>query len=310
MRYLIVGYGNIGHRRARLLGDRCVGTVDPVAPDAVYRTLDQVPAARYDAVVLATPNEDKLTYLERLLADGKPVLVEKPLLFRSRDEAQALLAASRGGAIWYTSYNLRFEPLVGRLRRLLRDGAVGEADRVRMRYGNGTVRDWRGTWRESGAGVLDDLGCHLLDLCSFVLERDADRYVLLDARQVESDTFDYALFCSADRRVLLEVGSVFWKNAFEIEIFGSKGSLHLEGLGKWQGSTLSHRRRVLPSGAPAETHERTPVGDVTWEVDRAVFEARVAAGTTSIENDWRISKAIRSLREQAPAVRDGLGVRP
>ncbi len=29
MRYLLVGYGNIGAKRKALLGDRCVATVDP-----------------------------------------------------------------------------------------------------------------------------------------------------------------------------------------------------------------------------------------------------------------------------------------
>lgn len=300
VRYLVVGYGNIGHRRARLLGDRCVGTVDPVALDTVYRTVEQVPAARYDAVVLATPNQDKLGYLRHFLEIGKPVLVEKPLLFRSRAEADALRQLARGIAIWYTSYNHRFEPLVGRLRRLLDDGAVGGIDRVRMRYGNGTVRHWRSTWRESGAGVLEDLGCHLLDLCGFILGRDADHYELLDLRRVESETFDYALFRSADRRVLLEVGSVFWKNTFEIEVYGSKGSLHLEGLNKWDGSCLVHRRRVLPSGAPVETRESTASGDATWEIDLAVFESNVRLGQSSLENDCRIADAIRDLIAQAP----------
>lgn len=302
MRYLVVGYGNIGHRRARLLGDRCVGTVDPVALDAVYRTVDQVPAARYDAVVLGTPNRDKLGYLHHFLALGKPVLVEKPLLFRSRAEAEALERRARGHAVWYTSYNHRFEPLVGRLRRLLRDGAIGELDRVRMRYGNGTVRHWRATWREAGAGVLEDLGCHLIDLCGFVLGRAAERYELLDLRRVESETFDYALFRSADRRVVLEVGSVFWKNTFAIEVYGSTGSLHLEGLNKWGGALLAHHRRVLPSGAPVEAREHTTGGDTTWETDLAVFESAVGHGQSSLENDCRIADAIQHLVAQEPAL--------
>jgi scyllo-inositol 2-dehydrogenase (NADP+) len=260
---------------------------------------DIAPAA-YDAVILATPNAAKLDYIGRFLAEGKPVLVEKPLLFGSRAQAEALARSARGGAVWYTSYNHRFEPLIVRRKQLLEAGAVGKLDRVRMLYGNGTVREWLGTWREGGSGVLEDLGCHLLDLCGYLLGHERERYVLWDLRSVESGTFDYGLVASADHRVILEVGNVFWKNTFRVEVFGSAGSLHLDGLGKWGGATLVRRTRVLPSGVPGETREDQPAGDLTWESDLAEFERRARAGEGSLENDWRIAEALAALVAQAP----------
>lgn len=300
MRYLVVGFGNVGQRRARLLGPRCAATVDPVAPGATARAVGDIAPAAYDAVILATPNAAKLDYIGRFLAEGKPVLVEKPLLFGSRAQAEALARGARGGAVWYTSYNHRFEPLIVRLKQLLEAGAVGTLDRVRMLYGNGTVREWLGTWREAGGGVLEDLGCHLLDLCGYLLGHERERYVLWDLRSVESGTFDYGLVASADRRVILEVGNVFWKNTFRVEVFGSAGSLHLDGLAKWGGATLVRRTRVLPSGVPGETREDQAAGDPTWEADLAEFERRAAAGESSLENDWRIAEALGALLAQAP----------
>ena len=300
MRYLVVGYGNIGQRRARLLGERCVATVDPRVPGATHRAIDDVPPRSYEAAILATPNDAKLPYLRHFLSLGKSVLVEKPLLLPSRDEAEALQRHAAPGTTWYTSYNHRFEPLVERLRIRLRDGAVGPVDRVRMVYGNGTVRNWRGTWRESGLGVLEDLGCHLLDLAGWLLADEPAAWELWDLRPVESRTYDYGLFATADRRVVLEVGTVFWKNAFRIDVYGSAGSLHLDGLGKWGGATLTHRARVYPSGAPRESREESGAVDATWEADLAEFERRVASGVSSLENDWRISEAISSLARQAP----------
>jgi predicted dehydrogenase len=305
VRYLVVGLGNIGRRRARLLGARCVATVDPAVPDAGHRSVDDVRASSYDAVVLAVPNAVKLDYLRRFLPAGKAVLVEKPLLFGSRAEALALRRSARDGAVWYTSYNHRFEPLIVRLRQRLGDSVIGKLDRVRMLYGNGTVRDWVGGWRESGGGVLEDLGCHLLDLCGYLLGREQEAYRLWELRSVESATWDHALFASADRRVVCEVGNVFWKNCFQIDVFGSAGSLHLDGLGKWGASTLVERRRVLPSGPPPEVTDSAPAGDVTWEADLAEFERRVGAGECSLDNDWRISAALTGLLAQA----SGLGGR-
>ncbi len=302
MNYLVVGYGNIGRRRAALLAGRCVATVDPVASDASVRSVDDVAAGRYDAVVLATPNDVKPQYLRRFLAAGKSVLVEKPLLVEDRAEIQALTAGARDGAIWYTSYNCRFEPLLVRLKQRLDEGAVGTVDRIRMVYGNGTVRHWVGTWREAGpGGVIEDLGCHLLDLCAWLRGTAGAGYVLWDARRVESATWDYALFGSSDRRVVMEVGTVFWKNTFAVEVHGEAGSLHLVGLGKWGPVTLTHHARAWPSGVPRTTQESVPAGDGTWAADLAEFERRVAHGVSSAENDAHVAEALAALLAQAAA---------
>jgi len=66
----VVGFGNLGRRRAALLGPRCVATVDPQAPGADHRTVDAVVADRYDAVILAVPNRDKPDYVRRFLRSG------------------------------------------------------------------------------------------------------------------------------------------------------------------------------------------------------------------------------------------------
>src|SRR5436309_1514830 len=113
MRYLVVGLGSLGRRRRDLLGERCVATVDPVNPAADRKTLDAVPDNSYDAAVLSVPNTAKIELLERLLSKGKPVLVDKPLLFSDDAEAQRLKdLAEANRAVWYTSYNHRFEPLI------------------------------------------------------------------------------------------------------------------------------------------------------------------------------------------------------
>lgn len=307
LRYLVVGYGNLGRRRAAILGERCAASVDPVASDATACDVDAVAADRYDAVVLAVPNAVKRGYVRRFLSAGKSVLVEKPMPLATPAEARELELAARDGAVWYTAYNHRFEPLVARLKRHLDEGTIGKLDRARLLYGNGTVRDWLGTWREGGAGVLEDLGCHLLDLCGWLLGYHDARWTLWDARAVESTTYDHAVFSSADRRIVVECGTVFWRNRFEIDVYGSSGSLHLAGLNKWGGAGLVHHRRVLPSGAPVETREATSGEDASWRLDLEEFERRVAAGVGSGDTDGRIGAALASLAAQAGRLRAGQG---
>ena len=134
-----MGLGNIGGKRRAVLGDRCVATVDPFNPAADFRQPDQCPDERYDAAILAVPNDVKVRLMEYFLTRGKHVLVEKPLILDAATGEQLGRLARASGAIWYTSYNFRFEPNVVALKRHLDAGTIGRLYRVRMFYGNGSA---------------------------------------------------------------------------------------------------------------------------------------------------------------------------
>src|SRR5205807_8968424 len=99
------------------------------------------------------------------LGNGKHVLVEKPLWAGDEDSIARLEAVARSqGVICYVAYNHRFEPHFVRMREAVFSGKLGALYHCRMFYGNGTARLVRESqWRDQGAGVLPDLGSHLLD---------------------------------------------------------------------------------------------------------------------------------------------------
>src|SRR5678816_3140811 len=103
MRYVVVGLGNIGGKRQAVLGDRCVATIDPFNAAADYRRPEDCPSDRYDAAVLAVPNDVKLPLLEHYLTRGKHVLVEKPLILDAESADTLSRHARAGDAIWYLS---------------------------------------------------------------------------------------------------------------------------------------------------------------------------------------------------------------
>lgn len=296
MRYIVAGLGNIGGRRQKVLGDRCVCTVDPYNPQADLRTMDEVAPGSYDAAVLAVPHQVKLELVQRLLELGKHVLVEKPLLFPDDSTAEQFLELARKmGVVWYTSYNHRFEPHIVNIRKLLDDGVVGEFYCARLVYGNGTVRNFIGTWRDDRYGALEEVGCHLIDLAGFLFGYEGSDYVAWDLRAIEARCYDRSIFATQDKRIELECSTLMWKNTFTIDIFGRLGSLHMNGLCKWGPSELIVRTRVFPSGVPLERREVLVQPDRTWEADIEHFERQVQAGQTSYTNDLRISRAIRAI---------------
>jgi len=224
-------------------------------------------------------------------------------LFASVAEAEEYEnLAQRTGAVWYTSYNHRFEPLVIRLKQILDSGIIGTLYHARLVYGNGTVRNCIDTWRDEGLGVIEDLGCHLIDLTEFLFGYEKSEFVLWVANAHECEAYDHATVATLDRSIVLECALTMWKNIFTVDVFGSAGSVHLDGLCKWGQSDLVVRERVLPSGVPREQRETQTGPDTTWSTDIEEFERRVAAGKTAFLSDLRISDSLASLRCQAAAL--------
>ncbi len=294
MKYLLVGLGNIGTKRHALLGQRCLATVDPFNSAADFRDVRDCTEDSYEAVILAVPNPVKIDLLRTFLKLGKHVLLEKPLLFPDRRTAEELkLIALKHKVVWYTSYNHRFEPLIVLMKQELDKGTIGRVYHGRLYYGNGTVGNIIGSWRETGLGVLEDLGPHLLDLLGYLFDcvgLDVDAWSL---ESHESKRYDHAILATRDRRFIAEMSFLSWKNNFEVELYGEQGSMHLKGLCKWGPSELIIYERVRPSGVPRERRETDCGQDLSWQRDLEYFERFTELGETSMENDWWISRVIQ-----------------
>ena len=298
MRCVIIGLGNQGRKRQAVAGPDAVAAVDPVAPDAQYRDLTEVPLSSFDAALVCTPDGLKLDLLRYLLGEGKHVLVEKPLLEARPGELSELSALARKtGAACYTAYNHRFEPHLIQVKELLDQEVVGRLYLAKFFYGNGTASDVRSSpWRDSGLGVLTDLGSHLLDLARFFFGPAKRNFRLWSCERFENRAPDHACFGAAGSPVLhLETSLVSWKNTFTIDLVGEVGSIHVNGLCKWGPATLTIRRRVLPSGRPIEKVHALEAADPTWEVEYRYFQELCRVGGNNLENDMAIHAVLNDL---------------
>lgn len=304
MRVIVVGMGVQGQKRLRVAGADAVATVDPVTEGAHYRRVEDVPPVEYDAALVCAPDAPKLAILEHLLRHGKHVLVEKPL-FAAEDGAFARLEALmlRHRVVCYTAYNHRFEPHCLRMRDLLGSGDLGRVHRCRMFYGNGTARLVRDSaWRDSGAGVLPDLGSHLLDTARFWFGDLADDFRVVSASAFECRAPDHVVIASERSRPKLELEMTLlsWRNHFTCDVLAQHGSAHIRSLCKWGPSTFTRRRRVLPSGRPPEESVTLVQDDPTWAAEYAHFKTLCAErASTDLGNDRWLNAMLRRLGEDA-----------
>lgn len=274
MRVVVVGLGVQGVKRQRIAGDACVATVDPINPAAMFKNLQDVPVNNYDAVLVCTPDDPKFGIIRYALANKKHVLVEKPLSCAEPFELEHLAKTNK--VALYTAYNHRFEPHFVRMQQLIASGELGKIYHCRMFYGNGTARLVReSAWRDSGAGVLPDLGSHILDTMHFWFGEPMFKrsFSILSKKNFENAAPDHVIFADLHAGMTLEAEMTLlsWRNHFTCDVFAEKGTAHIESLCKWGPSTFTHRRRVLPSGRPDEVNETLVQADPTWELEYKHF---------------------------------------
>ena len=281
MKVLVVGLGVQGAKRQRHAGADFVAAVDPVNPQAAYRDLADVPLASFDAALVCTPDEPKVGILRYLLGNRKHALVEKPLWAGEEGQLAELEALARSSGVFcYTAYNHRFEPHFVRMRDLVRSGRLGRIYRCRLFYGNGTARLVReSAWRDRGAGVLPDLGSHLLDTAAFWFGTPGEDLRVASASRFENRAPDHVTLLSTASlpQLEFEMTLLMWRNHFTCDLLAENGSAHIESLCKWGPSRFTVRTRVLPSGRPLEESECLAQDDPTWALEYAHFKAACLA---------------------------------
>jgi len=302
MRCVVIGLGVQGHKRRKYAGKECVAAVDPVNTESTYRTIEEVPLTSFDAALVCTPDDPKLQVVSYLLRNGKHVLVEKPLWAKDEAAIQELERLARSqGVVCYTAYNHRFEPHFIKMRDLIASGELGQLYWCRMFYGNGTARLVKESqWRDQGAGVLPDLGSHLLDTAKFWFGDLGDAFEVVSANCFENRSPDHVVIGAhhSQPRLELEMTLLSWRNHFTCDLLAEHGTAHIQSLCKWGPSTFTVRSRVLPSGLPPEEAVTLAQEDPTWEKEYDYFKTLCEQKMkTDLSTDLWIHRVLRKLGE-------------
>ncbi|GAA2884397.1 Gfo/Idh/MocA family oxidoreductase [Streptosporangium fragile] len=190
-----------------------------------------------DLIVVASPNRTHVPLAEAALKAGLPVVVDKPLA-ATAEEARGLVRLARERGLMLTVFqNRRWDGDFLTVRRLVSAGELGEVTRLESRF-----ERWRpvpkGGWREVGgadevAGLLYDLGSHLVDQALRLLGPAVDVYAESDVRRpgvnADDDTF-IALSHAGGARSHLWVSAVTPRLGPRFRVLGSRAGYVKHGL--------------------------------------------------------------------------------
>jgi scyllo-inositol 2-dehydrogenase (NADP+) len=187
-----------------------------------------------DLVVIASPNELHFPAAQAALDAGKHVVVDKPFTLDA-GQADALIAkAKEKDRVLSVFHNRRWDGDYLTVGRLVEDGRLGEISLFEAhwdRFRPAIKRGWREV-RAPGAGLLSDLGPHLVDQALQLFGRPeaiSGDVVVQRGEAAVDDYFELVLHYGR-MRAILSASTLVAAPRPRFAVHGSKGSFVKYGL--------------------------------------------------------------------------------
>ncbi|MBC2603481.1 Gfo/Idh/MocA family protein [Puniceicoccus vermicola] len=222
----------------------------------VYTDADEMLAqSDLDAVTIVTPDPFHHPLALKVIAAGKHILCEKPLALNHADALEMRDAAQKAGVINMVNFSYRNSSAIQKATELVAQGALGTIRHVHAYYHQSwLVHDYWGHWPTSptwlwrlskshgSAGVINDIGIHILDFASMPLGSLASVHCRLkcfdkaEGNQIgeyKLDANDSAVITTEfTNGALGTIHTTRWayphKNSLRLDLYGDKASIEID----------------------------------------------------------------------------------
>lgn len=162
----------------------------------IARTLDEMLSDKsIQLIAVATPNDSHFSYTKAALEAGRDVVLDKPMTPTLSEAEELVRIAKERGRLLSVYQDRRYDGAFLTVKKLVESGALGKVAEYEARFDRFRLDAKPGAWREvadfPAAGVLWDLGPHLLD-GALVLFGEPQSVYAAALKQRESSTVDDA----------------------------------------------------------------------------------------------------------------------
>ena len=240
-----------------------------------------------EAVYVATPVYLHAAQTVASAEAGKHVLCEKPMAMNVA-ECERMIAACRANDVKLgVAYYRHFYPVISRIKEILSSGEIGSPAVAQINAFEwfdppaDHPRRWLLDKSQSGGGPMFDFGCHRIEVLmnlfgNVVKTTGAVANVVFD-REVEDTAMAIFQFESGPGAVLA-VTHAANERRDSLDIFGSRGSIHVEVLNKGEMKVKSGAGERIEVHPPDANFHRPLIDDFV----RAVTEGLEPAVTGEI----------------------------
>ena len=207
-------------------------------PDVrVARTLEELLADKEIRLcVVATPNDSHAPLARACLEAGRDVVVDKPFAPTMAECEDVVRVAAERRRLLTVYHNRRFDGEFHTVRKMVQAGDLGTVVEYEARFDRFRLEAKPGAWRERadqpGAGVLFDLGPHLIDQALVLFGEPhaitASAFCQRESSQVD-DAFDVCLEYPP-LRAMLRARIIAYAPGPHLLIHGTKGSFVKHGM--------------------------------------------------------------------------------
>lgn len=289
-------------------------------------------SAEVDLICVASPNDLHREHALAALSSGKHVYLEKPT-GTDRSQAEEIASSAPADRIVTVGHQLRFNPYLRELGRLVRSGAIGDVYHLEIaQHGSGFANPKRAwTWEfepDRGGGVRLAMGSHLVDYANFVLQKpvlavSATMDPVHRFRQpsgsgervcTASNFFGASLTYAGTNVHVTTTAASHSAPRFDITAYGTKGDLTFDLISKLKLHRVEEDPQVvLPSDVDLEYEMRSASSifstSFTYFAD-AIVEA-FNQNQTSIPGAATVETAVDCMRVlDAAEESSNLGTRP
>ena len=161
---------------------------------ALTGSIAELAASGIDVALVTSPDDTHADVACELLEAGIPVYLEKPLAIALGDATRILTTAHSTGTKLYLGHNMRHMDVVRGMRRIIRDGRIGEVKAIWCRHfvghgGDYYFKDWHAT-REHGNGLLLQKAAHDLDVMHWLADSHTSRVTAMGGLTVYDSVTD------------------------------------------------------------------------------------------------------------------------
>ena len=123
-----------------------------------------------DAVLIASPTDTHIEFIEKSVATNKPVYCEKPIdldILKVNECAKRLKANK---VPIHLGFNRRFDPGHVEAKEVLKSGEIGDLHQVLITSRDPGLPSWE--YYQAAGGLLRDMTIHDFDISRFMLDED------------------------------------------------------------------------------------------------------------------------------------------
>ena len=259
MKSVIIGYGNIGKKRHKIIEENKIFDVKAIVEInnlniknlkesknlKIFNSLENFFKSKIDVNIAIVCVNPKFSYkiCQKLLNNKINIFIEKPPFFNFKEYKNILSIASKNKLLVKIGYNFLEDQNYKFVKEKL--NYIGEIYNIKMSYKYGT-----NLVNKNFIGSFMDVGIHLISILNDLFENFKISLIYINKYEKNFDEWGIILCKCKKIDIILEHSLVNHSNEFNFEIVGQKGKITWEGLSKWGQSSTKIFKRKIPSGKP------------------------------------------------------------